>query len=120
MRTAHRSTAHALRAGLTLVEVLVALLILSAGALGTVGSQVAIARLSANALARERQAAAAAWIIDSLRAEPCASLTPGTRATSGAQLAWNVSASGDLSTLRVDVTPSQGTPWVAETLLPCV
>lgn len=108
------------RSGLTLVEVLVALLILATGSLATVGTQVAIARLSASALARERAAANAASILDSLRTVPCAQLAPGAHATPGARFTWSPSALGDLSALRLDVTPTQGAPWHAETLLPCV
>ncbi len=120
MRSAPLRTGPVRRNGLTLVEVLVALLILATGALATVGTQVAIARLSASSLARERTAATASSIIDSLRALPCAHLAPGTRATAGARFSWHPATLGDLSTLRLDVTPTQGAPWHAETLLPCV
>jgi prepilin-type N-terminal cleavage/methylation domain-containing protein len=120
MRAAPLRTRPAPRTGLTLVEVLVALLILATGALATVGTQVAIARLRAGALARERTAANAASIIDSLRALPCAQLAPGTHATAGARFSWTPTTLGDLSALRLDVAPTQGAPWHAETLLPCV
>jgi Tfp pilus assembly protein PilV len=101
------------------VEVLVAILVLTTGALATVGTQLALARLSADTVTRERDAATAATIIDSLRASPCASLASGTRLTSGATFTWSVTSLGDLRDVRVHVVPSQGTPWAATTLLPC-
>jgi prepilin-type N-terminal cleavage/methylation domain-containing protein len=120
MRTAPLYQHHPRRDGLTLVEVLVSLLVLSAGALTTIGTQVAIARLSASSLTRDRTAATAASIIDSLRAQACALLASGTRGNPDAHFSWSVSTIGDLRTLRLDVTPTQGTPWSAETLVPCV
>lgn len=120
MRSPSLPTGRVPRNGLTLVEVLVALLILATGALATIGTQVAIARLSATSLAGERTAATAASIIDSLRALPCAQLAPGTRAAAGAHFTWHPTTLGELSVLRLDVTPAQGAPWHAETLLPCV
>ena len=120
MRSVPRRSGHASRRGLTLAEVLVALLILATAALATVGTQIAVARLSASALTRERTAARAASIIDSLRALPCARLAPGTEAAAGVHFSWRPTSLGDLSALRLDVTPTQGAPWHAETLLPCV
>jgi len=120
MRSIPPPPSRSARAGLTLVEVLVAILVLTTGALASVGTQLAIARLSASALARARDATAASAIIDSLRTIPCPSLTSGMAIAHGARVTWSVTALGDLRGLRVAVAPSPGRPWAAATLLPCV
>lgn len=107
------------RAGLTLVEVLVAILVLTAGALSTIGTQVAVARLSARSLAQQRNATAAATLLDSLRTTPCSALASGTSTSSLAQLSWTATPSGDLVALYVSVVPTTGAPWNLETLVPC-
>ena len=118
MPTWPASTRHP-RAGLTLVEVLVAILILTAGALASVGTQVAIARLTAATLIQQKTAADASALLDSLRATPCAALTAGTTARQHAQLIWIATPTGDLVELRLTVNPTAGATWQAETLLPC-
>ena len=110
---------HHPRAGLTLVEVLVAILILTAGALSSVGTQVAIARLTRATLIHQKNAADASALLDSLRATPCAALTGGSLPRSHAQLTWTAIPNGDLVELRLTVLPSVGATWQAETLLPC-
>lgn len=119
MPITRRCSSKTTRAGLTLIEVLVAILILTAGALSTIGTQVAVARLSAGTVAQQLNAAAAAAILDSLRAEPCALLAPGNSTTRNARISWSANRAGDLATLRINVLPSQGAPWSAETLVPC-
>ena len=113
------ASTHRPRAGLTLVEVLVAILILTAGALSSVGTQVAIARLTRATLVQQKTAADASAILDSLRATPCAALTTGTTSRPHALLTWSATPNGDLVELRLTVIPTTGAAWQAETLLPC-
>ena len=113
------ASTHHPRAGLTLVEVLVAILILTAGALSSVGTQVAIARLTRATLGQQKTAADASTLLDSLRATPCAALTTGTTTRPLAQLTWTATPIGDLVELRLTVIPTTGATWQAETLLPC-
>lgn len=113
------ASSHPPRAGLTLVEVLVAILILTAGALSSVGTQVAIARLTRATLIQQKNATDASAILDSLRATPCAALAAGSTTRTHAQLTWTATPNGDLVELRLTVIPTTGTTWQAETLLPC-
>jgi Tfp pilus assembly protein PilV len=114
MRPVHRH-----RAGLTLLEVLVAMLVLTAGILTTITTQLAVARLRAHDTVRLRAAAAAAGTLDSLRAVPCQSLTSGNAVEPDAHLAWNVLVARDLAEVQLAVTPRIGAPWAAETLSSC-
>ncbi len=113
------ASTHRPRAGLTLVEVLVAILILTAGTLTSVGTQVAIARLTRATLIQQQNAADASALLDSLRAIPCAALIAGTATRPHAQLTWTATPNGDLVELRLTVIPATGATWQAEALLPC-
>jgi Tfp pilus assembly protein PilV len=110
---------HHARAGLTLLEVLVAMLLLTVGTLTTLSTQVAIARLQSHDSTRQRAASSAAAILDSLRATSCASLTSGSSLEPDARLDWTSHVAADLASVALVVTPTRGTPWTAATLVPC-
>lgn len=79
----------ATRPGLGLVELVVALTVLSVGVLGLAGAAVFAQRTFATADALERAADAAAAVLDSLVHEPAPQ--PGERAGQGAIVRWTVS-----------------------------
>ena len=114
MRTAHRH-----RAGLSLFEVLVAMLVLTAGILTTITTQLAVARLRSHDAIVSLAANAAAATLDSLRAIPCNTLTSANLAGPHAHLDWTVLIATGVAQVRLTVTPRRGAPWAAETLLPC-
>lgn len=110
------------RLGLTLVEVLAALLLLAVGALGVASTSALTARLFATGSAIERSAAALAAVMDSLRAERCATLVGGSSPTAGGTVTWGVLHAPRVAQLRVTVSPtpaSRVAPFAVETLLPC-
>jgi prepilin-type N-terminal cleavage/methylation domain-containing protein len=94
----------ALPGGFGLVELIVALTVLSIGLLALAGTAVVAQRAFTSAAATERAVMAAAAVIDSLlyEAEPAA----GTRVLDGTRVRWAVSRTGDLVRVetRVDVT----------------
>lgn len=88
--SARVTTMRASRSGFTIVEVLVAILILSVGMLALVGSAAVVVRQTGTA-ARQTQAAAYAQSrFERLRASPCASLTGGADTVRGIVTAWAV------------------------------
>lgn len=107
------------RNGLTLVEVLVALLLFASAALTTAAVHGATSRLSSEAVIRRRLADAAASTLDSLRSIPCAAVATGASTTPQGTLRWVVSAAARTHALDLVVTPARGAPWSASTVIPC-
>ena len=87
--------------GFTLVEVLVAIVVLEVGLLGVVGTLVLAAENMRRAVSLERAVAEAERVYDSLAGDP--STGSGEGSVPGGRLRWSVSADG---TLQVDaLTP---------------
>jgi type IV pilus assembly protein PilV len=103
--SARRARAEALhRGGASIVEVLVAIVLLAIGLLGVAGNA-AIALRASGSAARERRATQrAADRVAALRAEGCAAARSGTLVDAGAALSerWTVGASS-ASAVLVDV-----------------
>lgn len=106
------------RTGLSLVEVLVAIIVLTSGALAAVSTQIATAHLAQRARTVQSNAQHVARLLDSLRGGPCAS-SSGTNTRTGAVFTWSVAPGADVALVRVQVTPTSGNPWAAETLVAC-
>lgn len=89
--------------GMSLIELIVALTVLSVAVLGLAGAAAVAHRSFASADAIERAAHAAAAVLDSLMHEPAP--RAGERAGPGITVRWTVTAVGDLSriTTTVDV-----------------
>lgn len=118
----HSSASRHPRPGLTLVEVLVALVLLAVGALGVASTSALSARLFATGSAIERSAAALGAVVDSLRGERCAALIGGSTPSAGGTVTWSVMRPPRVAQLRVTVTPTptaRVAPFAVETLLPC-
>jgi prepilin-type N-terminal cleavage/methylation domain-containing protein len=91
--------------GFTLVELLVALLILSVGALALVGTSRTIAALIGDGAQRTVAARAAQSLLDSLAATPCAALRDGSATTARqVSLAWVIRDSAGLRTVQQRVS----------------
>jgi prepilin-type N-terminal cleavage/methylation domain-containing protein len=94
------------RPGFSLVEVIVALTVLSVGLLALAGTSALAQRAFAGADATERAARAAAAIIDSLMLEP--EPASGSRALYGTTVHWTVAAEGPRILLTTDVLVYDG------------
>jgi type IV pilus modification protein PilV len=96
--------------GFSLVEVLVAIVILTIGLLALAQSSGTVTTMIGRGKQDTRAAAAAQQVLDMLRqrasATPtkCTDLTDGTRTTQGTTAAWFVSGSGDSRDVRVEVS----------------
>lgn len=106
------------RVGLSLLEVLVAIVILTTGALAAISTQVATAHLTKRTRALQFTAQGAARLLDSLRSTSCAS-TSGVHIGSFANYSWSKSPGADVALVRLQATPAAGKPWSAKTLVIC-
>lgn len=88
------------REGFTLVELIVALLLLSIGLLGLAGSATVVTRLMGAGSQLTIAAAVAESRIEALAAEPCVSTTGGPVTTRGITESWTVSGTGQTRTVR--------------------
>ncbi len=108
--------------GFTLVEVVVATLLLAIAALGVASTSTAAAHLAATSRAVERAVRATARAVDSLRSTPCRAIVAGSRGTSAGIVHWSVSPHPGVLSLSAWLVPSS--PRVRgniteELLLPC-
>jgi len=86
--------------GMTIIEVLVALLVLTVGLLGTVAAAGAAARLIADGHRHTRLAAAATGILEELHDTGCVA-TDGDRVVAPFEFAWTVERSLELTEIRL-------------------
>ena len=86
--------ASAHRRGFTLLEVLVALVLLSIGILGVAMSAALVSRMVGDGSRLTLAATIAITRLEQLRAIPCASATSGTTITRGIEERWSVAAMG--------------------------
>lgn len=90
------------RAGFTLVELLVAMIIFAVGMLGLAATAGSVTRMMGGAKRQTIAAQVAQSRIERLRAAPCTSLTSGTETVRGIKNIWTVQA----VTRGVNVTDS--------------
>lgn len=110
------------RRGFTLVEVVVAVVLLAIASLGVASTTMFVARLAATARALALAARATADIVDSLRGTPCASLGAGSAGTPAGNVQWTASAAGSTRHVRAVLTPLSTrvrAPLVEEVIVPC-
>ena len=95
--------------GVSLIELMVAILILTVGILGLAMSSGAVERMAGWGGRFAGSAAVANSQLEQLRATPCASLAASGTATKGIySLSWTVTASGNLRTFALTVTYPNG------------
>lgn len=100
-----RTPPSAHRRGFTLLEVLVALVLLSIGILGVAMSAASVSRMVGDGSRLTLAATIATARLEQLRAIPCASATSGTAITRGIEERWSVAAMGAaLSALEVQLS----------------
>lgn len=107
------------RTGLTLVEVLVALILFATAALTTAAVHGTTTRLAAEAHLRQRLATRAMSVMDSLRSIPCAAVSSGTQTPTEGTLRWVVAATTHTRTIQLVAVPAFGSLWNMETVIPC-
>ena len=105
--------------GLTTVEVLVAVTLLIMGISATLSVHAAASALATNSRQRRWLAVRATSVLDSLRARSCHSVGGGTATSPEGALTWRAISSPSAVTVQINATPVRGTPWRAETILPC-
>jgi prepilin-type N-terminal cleavage/methylation domain-containing protein len=82
------------RAGFTLVELMVAIMVMSVGVLGLAGTSVAVARLTGGAAQQTIAANVAATRFEKFRSAPCNAVTAGSASTRGVSETWAVTSVG--------------------------
>ena len=82
------------RAGFTLVELMVAVMVMAAGVLGLAGTAVAVARLTGAGSQQTIAANVAATRFERLRAAPCNTIAAGSATTRGVSERWVVTSMG--------------------------
>jgi len=94
--------------GFTLVELVVAVLVLSVGVLALSGTAAAVTRMMGWGQRFGASALAAQARLEALRAGGCAALGGGLDSTGHYQLRWRVTAAGSLRTVVVTVEYPDG------------
>lgn len=96
------------RRGFSLVEVMIAIVILATGVLALAASSAAVTRLITQGGGLGRAAAAAEGRVELLRATPCASLSSSSAYDGPYLVTWAVTGSGNLRTVVVTVSYGTG------------
>lgn len=91
------------RRGLTLIEMIIAIIVMSIGIMGLAGTASYVAQQMGGGNAQTIAAGLATKVADSLSARRCTSLVGGTQTTRGVTLTWTVA-------------DSSRTRWVTETV----
>jgi Tfp pilus assembly protein PilV len=105
--------------GLTTVEVLVAVTLLITGISATLSVHAAASALAINSRQRRWLAVRATSVLDSLRARSCHSVGSGSATSLEGTLSWRAIPAPGVVTVQLNAAPARGTPWHAETILPC-
>jgi prepilin-type N-terminal cleavage/methylation domain-containing protein len=112
----------AMRSAFTLPEVLIALLVFSAGILGLAASGTFLVIQVREAQALTTAAVLTGSVLDSLRAGPCAAVAGGTRTEGLVTLRWTAAPSGPTVAVTTTVSVAgRRRPWqlTIDSLLPC-
>ena len=109
-RTPHHPPApndpHQRQLGFTLVEAVVAILLLSVGAIGLASTSAWSARLSADGRALQRQSQSVQYVADSLRTVPCAALSSSSATTAYGPVSWSVTRTSTVANVAITAPPA--------------
>jgi prepilin-type N-terminal cleavage/methylation domain-containing protein len=103
MRTKESHPSRRPRRGLTLIEMIIAIIIMSVGIMGLAGTATYVAAQMGGGKAQTLAAGLATKVSDSLAARRCAAIVDGSQTVRGVRVAWTV----------VDSTRTR---WVTETV----
>jgi prepilin-type N-terminal cleavage/methylation domain-containing protein len=104
--------------GLSLLEVLVALVILGGGLHALLALHATTLRAEREARARRRLDLAAASVAESLGVVACGG-TSGSRTLPEGRLAWVARHLPPIARFDLAVSPARGSGWVTEVVAPC-
>lgn len=114
------------RRGATLVELMVAMLLLSVGLFSVLGTSGSVVKQLAGGRNQTVAAGIAQARLDSLTSIGCQSLTPGNATNSGTSTrrdieeSWTVVDGRNIKTIRITMTvPGRMVPILYETIIPC-
>jgi hypothetical protein len=113
------------RRGLTLVEILISIIMLTVGVMGLLGSTAAVAKQMGGGVRQTVAATVAQARIDSLTSLSCASLAmagvaAGTSITRGVSEKWIVTDGKNIKSIAVEITiPRRTTKLLYTTVIPC-
>ena len=118
------------RAGFTIPEIIVAIMVLTIGLLAMASTSGAVAKQMAGARRQTVAATIAQSRFDSLTSVRCALLAPpsgttslvtsGTSSRSGVTESWTVTDGDDVKKITVSISfPGRPTPMVYQSILPC-
>ena len=113
------------RRGITLVEILIAIIMLTVGVMGLLGSTAAVAKQMGGGVRQTVAATVAQARIDSLTSLSCASLAvagvaSGTSTSRGISEKWLVTDGKNIKTIAVEITiPRRTTKLLYTTVIPC-
>ncbi len=109
------------RKGVSLIEVLIACVLLTVAVLGLVGAATGISKQTGNSRRQILAAGMAQARLDSLRSLPCSSLASGTSSKQGIAQTWTVSGSGNTRSIVLQLTVPRLTNAITyRALVPCV
>jgi Tfp pilus assembly protein PilV len=109
------------RRGVSLIEVLIACVLLTVAVLGLVGASTSISKQTGNSRRQVIAAGMAMTRLDSLRSIACTAMTNGTATRQGITESWTVSGTGATRTIVLNLTlPRLTNPIVHRVLVPCV
>jgi type IV pilus modification protein PilV len=91
-RTSRARRAAGARAGFTLVELLVAMMVFAVGMLGLAATAASVTRMMGGAKRQTIAAAVAQSRLEKIRSSPCASLTSGSETVRGITNTWTITA----------------------------
>jgi len=94
MKTRSKRTAPRARGGFTLVELMVAVLLLGVGLAGLIATSGAISRMMGGSIRESTASTIAASRFEKLRGSACASIVNGTATTYGITESWKVTKVG--------------------------
>ena len=120
-RTRHASGAKS-RAGFTIVELIVAMIVFAVGVLGLAATAASVTRLMGGATRQTIAANIAQSRLEKLRASPCGTLTNGADTTRGVVSAWTVQpVTRGVNVTETVIFPTQGgnRTRTYKTTLPC-
>jgi len=92
------------RRGVTLIEVIIAIIVMSIGVLGLAGTASYVAQQMGGGNAQTVAAAMSTKIADSLAARRCPSLVNGSQTSRGVTVTWTVTAASPARTATIDQT----------------
>ena len=107
-RTAKRRRPPRARHGFTIIELMIAIVVLSIGVLGLAGTSAMVSRMIGGAAQQTIAANVAATRFEKMRSRQCSAITSGTATLRGTSEAWTVSSVGTALKFVVDTVSWRG------------